>query len=510
MTLTLSELSEIDLAVYPGSLVEDGDKSYFMAATPQGKRLCVAAPAGSPSLVALQGEASARGDSILLICPTSHHNASALRSALPWLNPTPLGLGASAGCGDRMGLATPGHIRAARAVNSKTGDRRVGDRKVGDAWVGMVFAQQSIREMTRTGRSPDEVMDDATWGIIQEGWREGMGADADHLKTTEDIDACVAAGFTFFTFDPGAHVDSAADTDDEGAIRSKYQSLPWVDLATTARDLQIAYAGKRFEVEDRALALDEPTLQRAAVKYGRAVAHVAAMYRHLTSLRPASAVELEVSVDETDTPTTLEEHLFIARELRRLGVRWVSLAPRYVGSFEKGVDYIGDLATFEADFAGHAAISRALGPYKLSLHTGSDKFRIYGIAASHARGLIHLKTAGTSYLEALRVTASLDPALFREILALAIERWAIDRASYHVSAQLSKVPSPGSLRDDELPGLLEKFDARQVLHIAFGSVLSSPALKERLFACLTRHEEMHYAALERHFVRHLTPLAGVA
>ena len=155
-------------------------------------------------------------------------------------------------------------------------------------------------------------------------------------------------------------------------------------------------------------------MQRAAVKYGRAVAHVAALYRHLASICPAGGFELEVSVDETDTPTSHAEHLFIARELRRLGVRWVSLAPRYVGSFEKGVDYIapgahrpeeGTTDAFAADFAGHAAIARALGPYKLSLHSGSDKFSIYGIAAELARGLVHLKTAGTSYLEALRATA---------------------------------------------------------------------------------------------------------
>ena len=111
---------------------------------------------------------------------------------------------------------------------------------------------------------------------------------------------------------------------------------------------------------------------------------------------------MEVSVDETDTPTSQAEHVFIANELRRLGVRWVSLAPRYVGRFEKGVDYIGDLATFEEDFGGHAVIARAMGPYKLSLHTGSDKFSIYGIAAGLTNGLLHLKTAGTTYLEELR------------------------------------------------------------------------------------------------------------
>jgi hypothetical protein len=502
MTITLSDLSEIDLPIYPTSLAEDGDASYFLGWTRQGKRLGVLLPAGSTALGAFSGTSSARGDRTLLLCPLTHANASALRAVLPWLNPAPLGLVTSAGCGDRLGLATPGHIRAARAVGGA---------------IGMIFAQQSIREMTRTDRTPDDVMDDATWGIFQEGWRRGMGADADHLKTTADIDACAAAGYTFFTIDPGAHVDSAADIDDEASIRAKYAALPWPDLATTAHDLQLAYIGKRIAVEDRDFALDEETLQRAAVKYGRAVAHVVTLYRHLTSIRPADAIELEVSVDETDTSTSHAEHLFIARELRRLGVRWVSLAPRYVGRFEKAVDYIapgadrpGERGTdaFAADFAGHAAIARALGPYKLSLHSGSDKFSIYGVAATLARGFLHLKTAGTSYLEALRAAALFDPALFKEILAFAVDRYDTDKASYHVSARLAKVPRPEELADHDLPALLEQFDARQVLHVTFGSVLTTPALKDRLMIGLARNEETYYDVLERHFTRHLSPLAG--
>jgi tagaturonate epimerase len=91
------------------------------------------------------------------------------------------------------------------------------------------------------------------------------------------------------------------------------------------------------------------------VKYGGAIAHVAAMYRHLESKRVP--FELEVSVDETDTPTSHAEHVDVASELRRLGVRWVSLAPRFMGRFEKGVDYIGDVAAFEADLAVHAQIA---------------------------------------------------------------------------------------------------------------------------------------------------------
>jgi hypothetical protein len=146
----------------------------------------------------------------------------------------------------------------------------------------------------------------------------------------------------------------------------------------------------------------------------------------------------------------------------------------------------------------------------LSLHSGSDKFSIYEIAAEKARGLVHLKTAGTSYLEALRAVAAVDPPLFRDILAFAIIRYPEDRASYHVSANLQLVPDPSALSDDDLPGLLDHFDTRQVLHVSFGSVLTSETgLKERLYAALEANEEAYYSALRTHFVRHLRPLASV-
>ncbi len=485
------DLSNINLPIHPRSVTVAGDVTLFLAQTAAGKRLGALAldPA---ALTAFGGERFCRGEMTLALCPLTAENACALREALPALKPRPFGLQRTAGCGDRLGLATPGHVRAARAVPG----------------FGMIYAQQSVRELVRTNRTAAEVLDDATWGAFQEGWLEGVGADADHLKTPADIEQYAAPGFSFYTVDPGAHVDGAADTDDEATLRAKFAALPWPELGTTARDLSGAYLGKRIEVEDRAFDVDEQTLLRAAVKYGRAVAHVAAMYRALCARLPDGTWELEVSVDETDTPTTHAEHLFIARELRRLGVTWVSLAPRYVGRFEKGVDYIGDLDRFAADFAGHAAIARSLGPYKLSLHSGSDKFSVYAIAAEATRGLIHLKTAGTSYLEALRVLASTDPAFFRELLQFAIDRYETDKASYHVSATLDKVPRPETLTDEVLPGLLEQFDSREALHVTFGSVLTSErGYKARLLGSLAANEERYYDALERHFIRHLAPLS---
>ena len=285
--------------------------------------------------------------------------------------------------------------------------------------------------------------------------------------------------------------------------------LTWnaIELEDSEDGLKTRHLDREVVVEGHELRFDESTLLRAAAKYGRAVAHVARMERHLRQAAGAREVELEVSVDETETPTSPAEHFWVASELRRLGVAWVSLAPRFVGRFEKGVDYIGDLDDLEADIAAHAAIARRLGPYKLSLHSGSDKFSVYPIAARQTRGLVHLKTAGTSYLEALRTVAALDPDLFREVYAFARDRYETDRASYHVSAQLDRAPGVDDVPRAGLASLLEQFDAREILHVTFGSALDryGAAIQARL----REHETAHYQALARHFERHLQPFVAI-
>lgn len=491
-----STLASLGLDLLPASLqLTDGAAFALARSISGGLGLAIAAsPTGTRLLESFHGERTESLDRTLLLGPLDAGNAAALRAQFDWLTPRPLGLATSAGMGDRLGLATPGHIRALRQVDGK---------------IAPIFAQQSIREMGRTVRTPQEVMDAATWGMFAEGWTQGAGADADHLKTPADIDACLAAGFTFFTIDPGAHVDDRAAHFDLSGLRELAALLP--------AEVQPAESGllnHKFNVEGLKLAFDEASLLRAAVKYGRAVAHVAAMYRHLEA-SAARPFELEVSVDETEQPTTHSEHLYIASELRRLGVKWVSLAPRYVGRFEKGVDYIGDLSVFEADIAGHAAIARKCGPYKLSLHSGSDKFSIYPLVMEAAHGLVHLKTAGTSYLEALRTAAALDVELFREIYEFARDRYETDRASYHVSASLRRAPRPADVTD--WPALLDQFDAREILHVTFGSVLTTAdaaggglLFHDRLMALLQSHPEAYAENLKKHFVRHLQPFAREA
>ncbi len=475
------------LKVYESSIVSAGDVTYFL-----GRR-------GVEKLIASVGNGGIAGEKVgelngkpIIVGPTDHANALVIRKSLPWTSPRCLGLIKSVGLGDRLGLATPGHIRA-----------------VAGSGLGVFLAQQSIREMSRTQRTPDGVMDSATWGVLQEGFKQGFGSDADHLQTFEDIDRTVKAGFTMFTIDPGAYVDNDADSEPSNVLAEKVAAIGLSEMETDTADLTGRYIGKTFNMDGGEITFDEEILLRAAAKYGKAVVHVAKMFRHLKSVA-GGPVEVEISVDETETPTTPAEHFFFATELKRLGVEWVALAPRFVGRFEKGVDYIGDLDAFAASFAEHVAVAKALGPYKISIHSGSDKFSIYPIIADLAGRYVHVKTAGTSYLEALRAIAATDPDLFGEILDFARERYETDKATYHVSADVTKVPPADSLKNEQLPGLLDDFDARQVLHVTFGSVLTADDGEQfgaRIRAALKADEEAHYAVLEKHLGRHVKPFS---
>src|SRR5690606_30009072 len=141
------------LNVYPRSVFNSGSRTF--ALTTGDKRLCILAPEADARFEGERHSVSSNGTSFVLqICPRSHPNAAALREALPWTGPATLGLTRTVGCGDRLGLATPGHIRAVRKHGLLP-----------------ILPQQSIREMTRTGRSPLDVMNDAVWGVFEEGWR---------------------------------------------------------------------------------------------------------------------------------------------------------------------------------------------------------------------------------------------------------------------------------------------------------------------------------------------------
>lgn len=408
------------------------------------------------------------------------------------LKPSVLGLKRSFGFGDRLGLATLGHM----------------DAISGTPYLG-IFAQQSIRELNRTNRQPADVMNAAVDAVEANNWTQPWGADADHLQTREDVFKMADAGYTFFTIDPSDYVNDDADKMTKEEILERYDHL--VENRKLANsDLLDRYMDKSFEIKDdfKFIFNNQSELLKAIVKYGAALKHTLSMYKWIRQACENRPFEVEMSVDETETSTTPAEHLFIGLELKRMGVAVVSLAPRFVGEFEKGIDYKGDISKFEKQYQQHVAIAKYCGPYKLSIHSGSDKFSIYPIMGRLSGELLHVKTAGTSYLEALRVICLTDKSLFREIVEFCRNRFETDKESYHVSAALNHVPK--RIEDPQLEDwYLTNEAGRQILHVTFGSVLvdgqsdRGAFFKDLIIENLIKNDQLYREVLHKHLGKHI-------
>jgi len=456
-----------------------------------GRRLVVTASDAS-GLEGFSGETNSVGSEYQLVGPLSAQNAAALRKEFSNLQPALLGAQRSIGTGDRLGLATAGHARAFQQYG---------------AGVAPVFAQQSIREMDRLGRDIQSVMDDATFGCVEAGWEGIVGADTDHIKSEEGLDRGLAAGFTMFTLDPG---DEVVDPD---AVSGDIDDLvPWQALEDDLSGLIRRYGGKSLDLGGQSTQISEDALRRAAVKYGKTIVRTMEMARHLLD-NADREVEIEVAVDETDLITSFVEHYYLAAELQRLGLRWVSLAPRYVDGFEKGVEFLGSPDDLAANLRGHTAIAEQLGGYKISLHSGSDKFSIYPLAVEATGGKLHLKTSGTSYLCALDVAAVHNPDLVRQMYQVSREAYRQARASYQVSADLSATPDPADVADENIPELVSQFDTRQILHVGYGDVLTyedaagARPYADGLRAVLDANPKMYSDVLVTHIGKHVAPFA---
>ncbi len=470
-------------AYYPSSCYAEGGVLYTVIRSLEGKALLLLSRESIDS--PFDGAEEKIGELHTSVVQCSTKNAKVLYELFPWTRPVSLReRRTTIGLGDRLGRATAGHIRAVRGYDCSP-----------------VLAQQSIRELDFTGRTFADVVADAAWMVFQEGYEDGYGADGDHLKNIPAIKTALEEQMPMVTLDltevmkPEVADWSSAEIDDA------FAELP----EALQRRIEKEYFDKELEAGSERIRLDRETAKLCTVMYGSALDLAVEVDQYLRGQR-GDQYDLEISIDETTTPTLPEHHAFIARELNVRKVTVNSVAPRFIGEFQKAIDYIGDLREFEGQFKVHCAIARAYGGYKISVHSGSDKLSAYPAVGRGTALRLHLKTSGTSWLEALRVIAEKEPALYRKLHARALEYYPEALKFYHITADLSTIAPLEETGDEELRGYLDHPDCRQMLHISYGGILSTQELADQFFAALHLHEERYNELLIGHFTRHLDAL----
>lgn len=276
---------------------------------------------------------------------------------------------------------------------------------------------KSNREHTFIGSQPQSVFDAAQAAVKSLGWTGGWHVDADHIRM-ETVDKFIPCS-DFFTIDVA---DSIGKTPEERYVERFLAKHP--ELIGT---VNIPGIGEPFSTTREGIAA-------IARKYVSATYEAGQIFQHIKRKKGAKKFIPEVSMDETDAPQTPPELLVILTLLADAGVYLQTIAPKFTGRFNKGVDYVGDLAQFEREFNDDlAVIAHAVKTYglpknlKLSVHSGSDKFSLYPIirrALQRTGAGVHLKTAGTTWLEELIGLSEAGGdglALAKEIYAYALE-----------------------------------------------------------------------------------------
>lgn len=421
------------------------------------------------------------------LCPADHENRLVLNRFFPYTEPVAnTEHRTSVGLGDRLGLATPGHIRAVRNTD-----------------VFPIFAQQSVRELDMTARKYEDVIDSAAYAVFQEGYKKGYGADGDHLKTKEDILKELDLGATMITLDSSEKIDNTILNLSDAELGAKYEALP-ESIRSYYED---KYLNESFTLGSLSLEIDRVQLMRDVLTYYAAIDFIKEVYEEII-VDFAKPLDFEISIDETSTPTSPVSHYIIARELSDRKIVISTMAPRFIGEFQKGIDYIGGLDEFREDIRSHVAIAEHYG-YRISVHSGSDKFSIFPIVAEETHGKFHVKTAGTNWLEAVEVISENDPKLYREMHFHALRKFADATKLYHVTTNLANIDDLEGVEDKDLPKYLKNDDARQLLHITYGYILrdkdesESFILRDRFFKALDTHEESYMKHLDEHISRHL-------
>jgi hypothetical protein len=334
---------------------------------------------------------------------------------------------------------------------------------------------KSNREHLLIQSKPDDIRVEADSAVVALGWKGAYYVDADHISL-KTVDPFIQAS-DFYTIDVADYTGKPADPD---TIESFVKEVG-------------GSAGFSIPGIEQPLAVSNGDLRAAARKFLLAVQEAGRIYRYIETKKGRDNFVTEVSVDETDTPQNPVELLLILAMIARERIPAQTVAPKFTGRFNKGVEYVGDIAQFEKEFAEDlSVIAFAIREFKLpetvklSVHSGSDKFSLYPIInrliKKQDAGL-HVKTAGTTWLEEIKGLAESGGeglAIAKEIYAQSYERFAELTAPYSavIDVDRGKLPSAKAVAgwtSAEYVSALQHVQScpeynphlRQLLHVGF-------------------------------------------
>lgn len=406
----------------------------------------------------------------------------------------------SLGVGDRFARQASAQLRACMMAAEQGAE-------VVPVW------NKSNREHVTVGSEPSSTRAAADKAVKTLNWRQAYHVDADHIRL-ETVDRFIPHS-DFYTIDVADSIGKPADPAALTAFVSRHAELVG----------QISIPGV-----DKPIQTTSADIQRIAGKYLLAVQDAGKIYRHIAQTKGEGKFITEVSMDETDEPQTPPELLVILAALADEKIPLQTIAPKFTGRFNKGVDYVGDLVQFEKEFSEDlAVIAFAIKQYglpanlKLSVHSGSDKFSIYApirrAIAKHGAGL-HIKTAGTTWLEELIGLAEGGAnglKIAKEIYAGALDHvdelcapYAsvidIDRKKLPTAAEVdgwSAVQFVSALRHDQKNKAYNPH-LRQLLHVGYKiAAKMGPRYLDALGEC---EASVSKNVTENLYERHLKPL----
>ena len=372
---------------------------------------------------------------------------------------------------------------------------------------------KSHREHTIIGTKPADTRQEALDAVNALHWNGPYFVDADHIGKG-NVDLFIESS-DFFTLDVADFISQQADKADVDAFVKKYRK----------------YIGP-LDIDgiEHTLNITEETIRTIAGKFLLAVKQAGEIYRHISEAKDAGSFITEVSMDETDQPQTPVEMLFILAAIADEGIPAQTIAPKFTGRFNKGVDYVGDVTAFAKEFEEDlAVVTFAVGEFglpenlKLSIHSGSDKFSIYPPIAAALKKFdagLHVKTAGTTWLEELIGLAMAAPdglTIAKEVYAKALDRFGelcgpyatvidIDTAELPTAEQVQTwdgMSFASALRHDQS---CEQYNPhlRQLLHVGYKIAAE---MGTRYTDALDKHEEIiAQNVAENIYQRHIKPI----